>query len=198
MALPSNDVTGLLMAWSEGDAKAQDRLMPLVYEELQQIASRYLRREYVGHTMQTVDLANEAYMKLVDQNQVDWKNRAHFFGIAANIMRRILIDQARSRQAVKRGGAVKKFSLDNEAIQLSHVGISEEPNFDLIELDDALKELAEFDPRQGKLVELRFFGGLSIAETAEVLEISPATVKREWNVAKAWLKRRLSQESNDT
>lgn len=196
--LPSNDVTGLLMAWSEGDAQAQDKLMPLVYEELQQIASRYLRREYVGHTMQTVDLANEAYMKLVDQNQVDWKNRAHFFGIAANIMRRILIDQARSRQAVKRGGAVKKFSLDNEAIQFSHVGISEEPNFDLIELDDALKELAEFDPRQGKLVELRFFGGLSIAETAEVLEISPATVKREWNVAKAWLKRRLSQESNDT
>ncbi len=197
MSQASSDVTGLLMAWSSGDERAQDKLMPLVYEELQQIASRYLRREYVGHTMQTVDLANEAYMKLVDQNQVDWKNRAHFFGIAANIMRRILIDQARSRQAVKRGGEVKKFSLDHEAVQLSYVGFSEEPNFDLLDLDDALKELAEFDPRQGKLVELRFFGGLSIAETGEVLEISPATVKREWNVAKAWLKRRLSQHTND-
>ncbi|HXI92082.1 MAG TPA: sigma-70 family RNA polymerase sigma factor [Blastocatellia bacterium] len=181
MTASLKDVTQLLVHWGNGDKQALDRLMPLVYDELHRMASRYLRREREGHTLQTTALINEAYLRIVDQNRVNWQNRAHFFGVAAQMMRRILVDHARSHLYAKRGGGAQKLTLD-EAI-----ATPQERDLDLVALDDALTALAEIDPQQSRIIELRFFGGLTIEETAEVLNISPATVKRDWNMAKAWL-----------
>jgi RNA polymerase sigma factor (TIGR02999 family) len=181
MTASPNDVTQLLVDWGKGNKKALDGLMPLVYDELHRIASRYLRRERQGHTLQTTALINEAYMRIVDQNRVNWQSRAHFFGVAAQMMRRILVDHARSHLYAKRGGGAQKLTLD-EAI-----ATPQERELDLVALDDALTTLARVDPQQSRIIELRFFGGLTIQETAEVIGISPATVKRDWNMAKAWL-----------
>jgi RNA polymerase sigma factor (TIGR02999 family) len=179
-------VTQLLVDWGNGDRQALEKLTPLVYQELKRLAARYLRRERREHTLQSTALVHEAWLRLIDQNHVHWQNRAQFFGIAAEMIRRILIDHARNRQAAKRGDGAIKLSLD-EAL-----GAPDRRDFDLVALDDALGDLAKLDPKQGKLVELRFFAGLSIEESAEVLGVSPATVKREWAVAKAWLYRELS------
>lgn len=181
MTAPPNDITKLLVDWGKGSKLALDGLMPLVYDELHRIASRYLRRERQGHTLQTTALINEAYLRIVDQNRVNWQSRAHFFGVAAQMMRRILVDHARSHLYAKRGGGAQKLTLD-EAI-----ATPQERDLDLVALDDALTTLAQIDPQQSRIIELRFFGGLTIEETAEVLGISPATVKRDWNMAKAWL-----------
>ncbi len=186
----SQDVTRLLQDWSKGDQAALANLMPLVYNELRHLASRYLRRERAGHTLQTTALVHEAYLRLIDQNQVTWQNRAHFFGVAAQMMRRILVDHAREQHAEKRGGGAPRLSLD-EAI-----GLAGERGVNLIALDDALSALAAIDPQQSRIVELRFFGGLTVEETAEVLGVSPATVKREWSMAKAWLYREISKRSS--
>ena len=179
-------VTQLLVAWSNGDQEALDRLMPLVYDELRQLARRYMRRERAGHTLQTTAVINEAYLRLVDQQNVRWQNRAHFFAIAAHVMRRILIDYARRRRYAKRGGGAPHVSLDEVAV------LSEERAADLIALDEALDSLASIDPQQSRVVELRFFGGLTVKETAEVLKLSHDMVKREWSTAKAWLYREMS------
>jgi RNA polymerase sigma factor (TIGR02999 family) len=181
MTSSSTDVTQLLISWGKGDKQALDKLMPLVYGELHRIASRYLRRERKGHTLQTTALINEAFLRVVDQNSVNWQNRAQFFGVAAQMMRRILVDHARSHLYAKRGGGAQKLTLD-EAIAMP-----QERDFELVALDDALTTLAAIDPQQSRIIELRFFGGLTIEETADVLGISPATVKRDWNMAKAWL-----------
>ena len=181
------DVTGLLVNWSNGDQQALEELMPLVYGELRRLAKAYLRRERSDHTLQSTALVNEAFLRLVNQRNVQWKNRAHFFGIAAQLIRRILVDHARAHQADKRGAGAFKLSLD-EAI-----GVPEKQDLDLVALDDALQKLSELDPQQGRIVELRFFAGLSIEETGEVLGVSPATVKREWSTARAWLYRELSR-----
>jgi RNA polymerase sigma factor (TIGR02999 family) len=181
-----DDVTQLLENWSNGDREALERLMPLVYDELHRLARRYLRRERSDHTLQSTALVHEAYLKMVDQKNVRWQNRAHFFGVAAQSIRHILVDHARSHLAAKRGAGAAKLSLD-EAI-----GVPEKREVDLLALDQALKGLAVLDPQQGRIVELRFFGGLSIDETAEVLHISPATVKRDWVMAKAWLYQNLA------
>lgn len=183
-------MTRLLQDWSKGDQAALANLMPLVYNELRHLASRYLRRERAGHTLQTTALVHEAYLRLIDQNQVTWQNRAHFFGVAAQMMRRILVDHAREQHAEKRGGGAPRLSLD-EAI-----GLAGERGVNLIALDDALSALAAIDPQQSRIVELRFFGGLTVEETAEVLGVSPATVKREWSMAKAWLHREISKRSS--
>ena len=175
------EVTQWLIAWSNGDRAALDKLMPLVYDELHRLAHQHMRRERVGHTLQTTALVHEAYLRLVDQTQVRWQNRAHFFGIAANLMRQILVNYALSHRAAKRGGATYKVTLNEAA------GVSLEPDVDLLALDEVLTRLAALDARQARIVELRFFGGLTVEETAEVLNVSPATVKREWNIAKAWL-----------
>jgi RNA polymerase sigma factor (TIGR02999 family) len=185
------DVTQLLQAWRQGDAAALNSLMPLVYRELHTIAARYLSRERRGHTLQSTALVNEAFMRLVGQQRVDWQNRAHFFGIAASQMRRILVDHARKTHADKRGGA-------NTPLPLDDATDAPAPAFgpglvDALALDRALKELETLDPIQGRVVELRFFGGLTVEEAAEVLDISPTTVKREWTMAKAWLLRALEQ-----
>ena len=183
----TNDVTGLLIDWQAGDVEAQERLLPMVYSELHRLARLYLSGESIGHTLQATALVNEVYLKLIDQSRVSWQNRAQFFGVAARMMRRILVDHARERRAAKRGGGVWNLSLDD-------IGeIEGRREMDLVDLDAALVELSAFDPQQGRLVELRFFAGLTIRETAEALEISPATVKREWNMAKAWLYRRMTQ-----
>lgn len=187
-AAPSADVTRLLAEWGGGDREALDRLIPLVYDELRRLADRYLRRERADHTLQPTALVNEAYMRLVGQSEVRWQNRAHFIGVAAQLMRRILVDHARGRVASKRGGGRQKLSL--QALD----SFFEEPDLDLVALDDALGELAEMDPQQSRIVELRFFGGLTIEETAEVVGVSPMTVKREWALAKAWLLRQVSRE----
>jgi RNA polymerase sigma-70 factor (ECF subfamily) len=185
-------VTQLLYDWSSGDQTARDKLMPLVYEELHRLAHHYMRRESPGHTLQTSALVNEAFVKLVDQKNVRWQNRAHFFGIAAQMMRRILVDYARGRRFAKRGGGIRAMSLEEALI------VSDERSAELMALDEALKLLAEFDPRKSQLVELRFFAGLSIEETAEVLGVSPGTVMRDWTLAKAWLRREiLSDASGD-
>ena len=181
MTASPDDITQLLVDWGNGNKLALDGLMPLVYDELHRIASRYLRRERQGHTLQTTALINEAYLRIVDQKRVNWQSRAHFFGIAAQMMRRILVDHARSHLYAKRGGGAQKLTLD-EAI-----ATPQERDFDLVALDDALTTLAQIDPQQSRIIELRFFGGLTIEETAEVIGISPATVKRDWNMAKAWL-----------
>jgi len=179
------DVTKLLVAWGNGDEAARDELMPLVYVELRRLAHRYMGRERPGHTLQTSGLVNEAYLRIIDQSQVHWQNRAHFFGIAAQMMRRILVDYARNRQYAKRGGSARQVSLDEAMI------VSEERSAEVIALDDALKGLTQFDPRKSQIVELRFFGGLSIEETAEILKVSPGTVMRDWTLAKAWLRKQM-------
>lgn len=176
----------MLKAWSGGSRDAADKLMPLVYDELRKVASRYLRKERSDHTLQPTALVNEAYLKLVDISNVDWQDRAHFFAVASQVMRRILVDYARAKATDKRGGENQKLALD-EAISLS----SERENPDLLALDEALNQLAEFDEQQARIVELRFFGGLSVEETAVVTGVSPATIKREWAMAKAWLYRKL-------
>lgn len=177
----SHQVTRLLLNWRAGDQNALDALTPLVYDELRRMARRYLQRERPGHTLQSTALVNEAFLKLIDQ-EVSWQNRAHFFGMAAQFMRRILVDHARSRYAAKRGGeAACKLTLDEG------IAVSGQPDLDLVALDDALNRLATMDPQQSRIVELRFFAGLSIEETAEVIGISPATVKRDWAMARAWL-----------
>ena len=181
----SRNITELLVAWGEGDRAALDELMPLVYDELRGLASAYLARERQGHTLQTTALVHEAYLKLVDQRRVQWQNRAHFFGVAAQMMRRILVSHARAHRAAKRGHGAPPLSLD-EAPE-----VSGKPKVDLVALDEALDRLTEIDPGQGRLVELRFFGGLSIEEAGEVLSLSPATVGREWRMAKAWLYKEL-------
>jgi RNA polymerase sigma-70 factor (ECF subfamily) len=186
MAASPQQVTQLLVAWSGGDQAARDELMPLVYEELRRLAHQCIRRERPGHTLQTSALLNEAYLRLVDQKNIHWQGRAHFFGIAARLMRQVLVDYARKRRYAKRGGDPRRVSLDEAMI------VSEGRAADVVALDDALKNLAEIDPRQSQIVELRFFGGLSIDETAEVLGVSPGTVMRDWTLAKAWLRRAVT------
>jgi RNA polymerase sigma factor (TIGR02999 family) len=183
-----HEVTQLLDAWGHGDQVARDQLMSLVYEELHRLAHRYMKRESPGHTLQTSALVNEAFVRLVDQKNVRWQNRAHFFGIAAQMMRRILVDYARSRNYAKRGGGAARISFDEALI------VSDERSAEVVNVHEALERLAEFDPRKSQLVELRFFGGLSIEETAEVLRVSPGTVMRDWTLAKAWLRREISPD----
>ncbi len=184
----SREITRMLHEWSDGRREVLEDLMPLVYNELRRQASRYLRRERIGHTLQTTALIHEAYLKLIDQRDVNWQNRAHFFGIAAQAMRRILVDYAKTRHREKRGGAGENLPL-GEARFIAF----KEKSIDLIALDQALTRLAKFDDQQARVVELRYFSGLSIEETAEVLKISPATVKRDWTIAKAWLKREIGK-----
>ncbi|HEX9962824.1 MAG TPA: sigma-70 family RNA polymerase sigma factor [Pyrinomonadaceae bacterium] len=184
----SLQITQLLRKWSEGNQEVLDKLMPLVYDELRRQASRYLRRERANHTLQTTALIHEAYLKLIDQNQVEWQNRTHFFAIAAQAMRRILVDYARERNREKRGGAAENLPLEEAAFV-----VSEGKNVDLVALDEALNRLAEFDERQARVVELRYFSGLSIDETADVLGISNVTVRRDWNMAKAWLHQQITK-----
>ncbi|MDT7603794.1 MAG: hypothetical protein QOF61_1791 [Acidobacteriota bacterium] len=182
---PPSDITRLLLAWSDGDQAALEQLLPLIERELHRIARHYMRREHPGHTLQTTALVNEAYFRLVDQKNVRCQNRAHFFGIAAQIMRRILLNYARDRHRVKRGGDAVQVSLSEVAV------ITPEKSADLIALDEALKRLAAIDERKCRVVELRYFGGLSVEETAEVLGVSPITIARDWKMAKAWLAREI-------
>ena len=176
-------VTDLLMNWSKGDLEAREALMPLVYDELRRLAASYLRRERPDHTLQPTALVNEAYLRLVEEKNVNWHSKSHFFGVSAKLMRRILVDHARGHLAEKRGSGMPKVGL-TEAIAMS----KEQPA-DLLALDESLTRLAELDPQQGRIVELRVFAGLTVEETAQLLKISPATVKRDWAVAKAWLLR---------
>jgi len=185
----SKHVTELLNSWSNGDQVAREELMTLVYDELHRLAHQYMKRERPGHTLQTSALVNEAFVKLVDQRNVRWQNRAHFFGIAAQLMRRILVDHARSRQSAKRGGISRPVSFDDGLV------VSDERSAEVVGVHEALEQLAEIDQRKSQIVELRFFGGLSIEETAEVLRVSPGTVMRDWTLAKAWLRREMSSES---
>src|SRR5947199_3375046 len=188
-ASTSHAVTELLLSWNHGERAALDKLVPLFYSELRRIAHRYLNRERRGHTLQSAELVNEAYLRLIDASQVRWQDRAHFFAISAQLMRRILVDFARSRGYLKRGGGAFTTSFDEA------VGVSPAPDADLVALDDALKALAIKDARKGRMVELRFFGGLSVEETAEVLKVSPDTVYRDWRLAKAWLAREMEKAS---
>lgn len=197
-----NEITRLLSQWGGGDGAALDRLAPLVYGELRRMAARHLRRERAGHTLQTTGLVHEAFLRLVDQNGVQWQNRAHFFAIASRIMRRVLVDQARARNAVKRGEGRTHLDIDDlEAVfdgqgELTLVSVELTPagqqrHADLLMIDNALTRLEAQDERQARIVELRFFGGLTVEETAQTLQVSPATVKRDWLMAKAWLAREL-------
>ena len=186
-----SEVTGLLRAWSAGDNEALHRLAPLVHQELHRAARRYMSRERPGHTLQATALINEVYLRLIDARQVDWQNRAHFFAVSAQIMRRILTDFARSRGYQKRGGGAQHLPLDEALV------ISPQTNCDLVALDDALKRLALLDERKGKVVELRFFGGLDVKETAEVLKVSNETVMRDWKLARVWLWRDLTENTQD-
>ena len=183
---PNEDITEFLIDWNNGDQAALEKLMPLVYNELRRLASNYLRRERASHTLQPTALVNEAYLKLVDQKNAKWQNRAQFFGISAQLMRRILVDHARQHQAAKRGGSNQQRLSITSAQQFA-----KQPAVDLLALNEALDELATMDPQQGRIVELKFFGGLSIDETAEVLGVSHATVERDWKMARAWLRRQL-------
>jgi RNA polymerase sigma-70 factor, ECF subfamily len=185
---PPEQLTQLLIAWSDGSREALDELLPLVYDELRRIARRHMRRERKGHTLQTTALVNDAYLRLIDQTQVRWQNRAHFFAIAAQIMRRILVDHARARIAEKRGGGAGHVAFD-EALDVADAKAAE-----LVALDDALKALSEIDPRRAQVVELRHFGGMSNEEVAQVLKIHTNTVTRDWNMARAWLYRELKKE----
>ena len=182
------EITQWLVAWSHGDRAALEKLMPLVYSELHRMAKRYMARESPGHMLQTTALIHEAYLRLADQPEARWQNRAHFFGVAAQIMRHILVDYARARHRMKQGGDVEHISLDEAAV------VSPEPAAELVALDDALRALAETDERKSRVVELKYFGGLSIDEMAEVLNVSPGTVMRDWSLAKAWLYRALKGE----
>ena len=182
---PCGKVSGLLRAWSDGDKGALDRLTPIVYDELHRLARHYMKRERPGHSLQTTALVNEAYIRLVDYKRMQWQNRAHFFAVSAQLMRRILVEHAR-RHNLKRGGGVPHVSLEETAM----VGIDRAAN--MVALDDAMDQLARLDPRKVQVVEMRFFGGLSVEETAEVLKVSPVTVMRDWSTAKAWLYRELA------
>ncbi len=189
---PRANITDLLVGWGKGDRSALDEMLPVVYGELKKLASLYLRRERGGHTLQTTALVHEAYARLVNQKSVDWKNRAQFLGVAAEVMRRILIHHARDRAAMKRGGGAQRISLSLAEHSF------EQPNVDLIALDDALTELSEFDARKSRIVELKFFGGMTTEEIAEVLQLSTATIEREWNLARAWLYRAVSGSAEST
>lgn len=189
MSTSPHEVTQLLKDWSGGNQAALDKLTPLVYEELHRLAHQYMRREDPGHVLQTSALVNEAYLRLIDQKQVQWQNQAQFFGIAAQLMRRILVDYARKRDNAKRGDGARHLPLDEAMIAV------QEQAADVLALDEALKSLTTIDLRQSQMVELRFFGGLSIEETAEVLKVSPGTVMREWTFAKAWLQREMTSAS---
>lgn len=180
-------ITELLVAWHAGDAEALDRLVPLIHVELRRLAHQYMAGERPGHLLQTTALVNEAYLRLVDSSRVRWQNRSHFFAVSAQVMRRILVDFARARQTLKRGGDAVHVSLDDAR------AISSEASAELIALDDALKTLTTFDHRKSRVIELRFFGGLTVEETAEVLNVSPITVMRDWGLAKAWLLRELDR-----
>ena len=191
MTRPPHEVTQLLVAWSDGDRAALDQLTPLVYEELHRLARNHMSRERQGHTLQTSALVNEAYVRLIDQKNVRWQNRAQFFSIASRLMRRILVDYARSHRYAKRGGDMRRVSLDEAAV------VAQEPAAELVALDDALKSLAALDPRKCQVVELRFFGGMSVEESAEVLGVSVVTVMRDWSTAKAWLHRAMEKEVSE-
>jgi len=182
------EITRLLVAWGDGDESALAELAPLVYEELHRLAHHYMSGERGGHTLQTTALVNEAYVRLIDWKNVRWQNRAHFFGVSAQLMRRILVDFARARGYQKRGGGQYPVTLDEAAV------VADDKGTDMVALDEALNSLAKLDARQSRVVELRFFGGLSIEEAAEVLKISPATVRRDWSLARAWLHRELSNQ----
>ena len=184
------DVSQLLRAWRDGDRGALEKLTPIVYAELHRLARRYMRGERAGHSLQTTALVNEAYMRLVDYKRMQWQDRAHFFAVAAQVMRRILVDHARSHN-VKRGAGVQHVSLDEGAV------VGDDRASDLVALDDALNALARLDPRKVQIIEMRFFGGLSVEETAEVLKVSPATVRRDWSIAKFWLYRELGGGTGD-
>jgi RNA polymerase sigma factor (TIGR02999 family) len=185
MEAPRGDVTKLLLAWSDGDRGALEALLSAVYPELRQIAARYLNRERAGHVLQPTALVHEAYLKLIDQDRVRWQNRAQFLGVAAQLMRRVLVDHARMQHAEKRGGGATMLPLDDAA------GATNPPSVDVIAVDHALTRLAAAYPEQGRLVELRYFGGLTVEETSAVMGLSPATIKRQWTVARAWLYRDL-------
>jgi RNA polymerase sigma-70 factor (ECF subfamily) len=187
---PVGEVSELLRAWSDGDRAALDSLTPIVYGELHRLAGRYMKGERPGHSLQTTALVNEAYMRLVDYKNMQWQNRAHFFAVSAQLMRRILVDHARRRN-LKRGGGVQHVSLDQTAI------VGSERAADLVALDDAMNLLAKLDPRKVRVVEMRFFGGLSVEETAEILKVSAVTVMRDWNTAKAWLYRELKPRTGN-
>ena len=188
--LPKNAVTQLLLRWSEGDKAALGKLMPLVYRELRRLAGHYMRRERPGHTLQASALVNEAYLRLVDYRRMQWQNRAHFFAVAAQAMRRVLVEHARSRQYAKRGGTAQRISLDDVAV------LTDQQAAELVALDDALTSLEALDARKARIVELRYIGGLSIEEAAETLGVSTATVERDWRSAKAWLYRAISQKKD--
>ncbi len=186
---PAENVTRLLIELSKGDRAAVDLLLPVIYDELRKLAANYLRRERPDHTLQPTALVHEAYMKLIDQSRVNWQNRAHFFGVAAQIMRRLLVDHARKHNAEKRGQDFQKLSLDE------NIDRAVERSAELIALDDALKTLATFDEQKARMVELRYFGGLSIEETADVLGVTPTTIKRHWRLAKAWLHGEMQRDA---
>jgi RNA polymerase sigma-70 factor, ECF subfamily len=185
----SSEITELLLCWSNGDRAALERLIPLVERELHRLAHHYMRREHEGHTLQTTALINETFLRLVDQNRVKWQNRAHFYAIAAQIMRRVLLNYARDRKRNKRGGGAYKVSLSDVEL------MCEEDSADLLALNEALERLAAIDERKSRVVELKYFGGLSVKETAEVLNVSPVTIARDWDMAKAWLARELQHGS---
>jgi RNA polymerase sigma factor (TIGR02999 family) len=188
MTPTSHEVTALLLAWSEGDQGAFDRLVPLVYAELHRLAKSYMRKERAGQTLQTTALIHEAYVRLINAKEVQWQNRAHFFGVAARVMRQILVATAREHGSQKRGGRVQQVSLDEAVV------VGQEQDEDLIAIDEALSALAEVDARKAQVVEMRFFGGLTEGETATALRVSSETVKRDWRIARSWLRRRLSGE----
>jgi RNA polymerase sigma factor (TIGR02999 family) len=191
----SAEITGLLRAWGRGDSAALDRLTPLVYERLHRMARSYMRNERVGHTLQPTALVNEAYLRLVDARDLDWKDRAHFFAVCARVMRRILVDAARSRAAIKRGGQADRVE-HSTAIDLDQLAVaSTKMSAQVCALDEALNALERIDPRRAQVIELRFFGGLTVEETGQVLQISAQTVMRDWRLARAWLSRELSQSS---
>ena len=185
----SQELTHLLLAWRQGEREALNKLIPVIYEELRRIAHSYIRGEHKGHTLQTTALVNEAYLRLIDCSRVNWQNRAHFLAVSAQLMRRILIDYARSRGYQKRGGAMERISLEESQI------VSEGRDLDLLELDEALQALAAVDARKCQVVELRFFGGLTAEETAEVLGVSPDTVLRDWKLARTWLAREMKKQA---
>src|SRR5438093_4938573 len=190
MSMHSTEITQMLVDWSNGDRLALEKLAPIIQRELHRLAKGYLARERPAHTLQATALVNEAYLRLVDASQVHWQNRAHFFGVSAQVMRHILVDFARSHQNLKHGGNARPVTLDEAVV------VSPEPDANLLALDDALNTLAALDPRQSRVVELRFFGGLSMEETAEVLKVPVASVRRDWRIARAWLHRELSRESS--
>jgi RNA polymerase sigma factor (TIGR02999 family) len=188
---PPNEITERLVAWGAGDRAALDQLLPVVYQELRRMAGNYLRQENPGHTLQPTALVHEAWLRLIDQARVDWRNRAQFFGVAAQMMRRILVDHAKAKHREKRGGDAVKLSLDDV------INLSRERAAELLALDDALDELARVDERKSRVIELRYFGGFSVEETAQILGVSPETVMRDWKLAKAWLYQQIRRGTSD-